>query len=146
MKTPVFVRPLFVVAAVYDGLLGLAFLFASGPIYELCGVAPPNHFGYVHFPAALLVVFALMFAAVAARPSANRNLIPYGMLLKVSYCAVVLFHWLWSGIPFMWKPFCLFDFVFLVLFAWAFVVLRPDGTVQRRDPDGAKPSQAEVSE
>jgi hypothetical protein len=123
MKTKKVILWLFIVAALYDGLLGAAFLFASGPLFNWFGVAPPNHPGYVHFPAALLLVFAVMFAAIAMHPVKNRNLIPYGILLKVSYCGVVLFHWLSAGIPNMWKPFCIADLVFLALFAWAWTAL-----------------------
>jgi len=114
------VRLLFAVGAAYDGLLGVAFLLSAPAMFRRFGVTPPNHFGYVQFPAALLIVFALMFAAIARRPEENRNLIPYGILLKVSYCAVVFSYWFSSGIPGMWKPFAIADLVFLVLFAWAY--------------------------
>ena len=123
MKNKQAIVSLFVVSAIYDGLLGLAFLLASGSIFRWFGVTPPNHPGYIHFPAALLVVFALMFLAIAMNPVKNRNLIPYGILLKVSYCGVVLFHWCGNGIPAMWKPFCVADFVFLILYAWAWRVI-----------------------
>jgi hypothetical protein len=123
MKTKRAIAGLFIVAALYDGLLGALFLFASGALFQWMGVTPPNHPGYVHFPAALLVVFAAMFAAIAAKPVRNRNLIPYGILLKVSYCGVVMFHWFTAGVPFMWKPFCIADLGFLVAFAWAWEAL-----------------------
>jgi hypothetical protein len=110
---------LFAVAAVYDGLLGAAFLVACGRLFEWYAVTPPNHPGYVQFSAALLLVFAVMFAAIARQPVRNRGLIPYGILLKVSYCAVVFYHWFTTGIPNMWKPFAVVDFVFLILFVWA---------------------------
>lgn len=115
---------LFVIAALYDGLLGMAFLFSADALFEWLQVTPPNHFGYVHFPAALLLVFALLYLAIAKNPQHNRNLIPYGMLLKVSYCSVVCYHWFTAGIPAMWKPFVFYDLVFLGLFAWAYVSLR----------------------
>jgi len=115
---------LFLVAALYDGILGIAFLIAAPALFEWVGVAPPNHFGYVHFPAALLIVFALMFLAIARNPVANLSLVPYGILLKVSYCAVVFYHWFTAGVPFIWKPFAIADLVFLVLFAWAHSVLK----------------------
>ena len=131
MRTKRAIRVLFTVAAVYDGLLGAVFLFASGGPFRWFGVTPPNHPGYVQFPAALLIVFAVMFLAVAVNPVRNRNLIPYGMLLKVSYCGVVLFYWLTGGIPGMWKPFCVCDLVFLVLFAWAWAALHGKKTQNR---------------
>ncbi|MEN8255116.1 MAG: hypothetical protein ABFR33_06560 [Verrucomicrobiota bacterium] len=123
MKKPLIVI-LFIIAALYDGLLGLAFLVSTNTMFESFQILPPNHFGYVHFPAALLLVFALMFAAIARNPQGNRNLIPYGMLLKVSYCSVVCYHWFTAGISAMWKPFVFYDLVFLALFAWAYVSLR----------------------
>ncbi len=115
---------LFIIAALYDGLLGIAFLFSADALFQRFQVTPPNHFGYVHFPAALLLVFALMFLAIARSPQGNRNLIPFGMLLKVSYCSVVCFHCFTGGLPAMWKPFVFYDLVFLGLFVWAYVSLR----------------------
>jgi len=114
---------LFLVAALYDGLLGAAFLLASDPIFKWLDVEPPNHLGYVQFPAALLVIFAVMFLAIAMRPVRNRNLIPYCILLKLSYCSVVMYHWYTAGIPDMWKPIWVADFTFLILFIWAWITL-----------------------
>ena len=117
------VSVLFYLAALYDGVLGVAFLVAAPALFDWVGVTPPNHFGYIHFPAALLIVFALLFLSIARRPEINRHLIPYGILLKISYCAVVFYHWFTAGIPFIWKPFAIVDVAFLVLFVWAYAVL-----------------------
>ena len=124
---------LFIIAALYDGLLGFAFLFSADALYQRFQITPPNHFGYVHFPAALLIVFALMFLVIARNPQGNRNLIPYGMLLKVSYCSVTGYHWLTAGLPTMWKPFIFYDLVFLTLFVWAYVSLRKPEPVNTID-------------
>ena len=118
------IQSLFAASALYDGVLGIAFLFAAPALFEWVGVTPPNHFGYVHFPAALLIVFALMFVVIARNPVANLGLVPYGILRKVSYCAVVFYHWLTAGVPFIWKPFAIADLVFLVLFVWAYSTLK----------------------
>jgi hypothetical protein len=109
----------FFASAGYDGLLGAAFLLASGLVFDRFGVTPPNHAGYVHFPAALLLVFAAMFAAIGVEPLRHRSLMPYGILLKLAYCGVVGYHWMTAGLPWMWKPFWVADFVFLLLFTWA---------------------------
>jgi hypothetical protein len=133
MKSHAAIRLLFAVAALYDGILGLAFLLAPGAVFAAFGVTPPNHPGYVQFPAALLIVFALMFLSVARDPRAGRNLIPYGMLLKASYFEVIFYHWLLTGLPDMWKPFAVADVAFLALFVWAYVALAD------RRPDQANP-------
>lgn len=119
-------KALFTIAAIYEGLLGATFLVGGIALFQWLGITPPNHPGYVQFPAALLFVFGIMFANIAANPVRNRNLIPYGILLKVSYCGVVIFHWVASGIPWIWKPFCIADLVFLALFAWAWIELGKD--------------------
>jgi hypothetical protein len=119
MKSRSLVPLLFCVAAIYDAILGTAFLLAPAQVFDWLDIPPPNHLGYVQFPGALLVVFALMYAAVARKPKENRNLIPYGILLKVSYCGVVLLHWVSSELHWIWKQFFIADFVFLALFVWA---------------------------
>lgn len=116
MNTERSIRFLFWIAGLYDGLLGAAFLIAPAALFAYFRIEPPNHFGYVQFPAALLVIFGLMFFAVAANPRRNRNLIPYGILLKAAYCGTVFGYWFSSGLPMMWKPFAVFDVVFAILF------------------------------
>ena len=119
MNTKRVIQILFVISGLYDGLLGAFFLFASGAIFQWYNVTPPNHPGYVQFSAALLIVFGIMFLAVAKDPVRNRNLILYGILLKVSYCGTVFYYWFTTGLPNMWKPFCIADFIFMLLFFWA---------------------------
>lgn len=119
------IRPLFWVAAAYDGILGVAFIVAGPALFAAFAMTPPNHWGYIHFPAGLLIVFAFMFAAVARRPQLNRNLIPYGIGLKGVYCTAVFFHWFSAGIPWVWKPFAFIDLAFGVLFWVAWTQLRP---------------------
>lgn len=120
MNRQAWIRPLFIIAALYDGILGLLFIFAPLAAFRWFSVVPPNHVGYVQFPAALLVVFAAMFARVAADPAGQRNLIPYGIGLKIAYCGTVFLHWALTDIPPMWKPFAIADLLFMVLFfiAW----------------------------
>ena len=95
-------------------------------VFNFFLVTPPNHVGYVQFPAALLIVFSLMFVHIAFNPAGNRDLILYGMLMKVAYCGVVCFHWFSAGIPYIWKPFAICDVLFLVIFGWSFVALGKD--------------------
>lgn len=110
------IKPLFIIAALYDGILGLAFLIAPVGIFTMYGVEPPNHMAYVQFPAFLLIIFAVMFYQVARDPVRNRGLILYGCGLKVSYCMLVLVYELTSGISSMWIPWAWADLAFLALF------------------------------
>lgn len=112
-------------SAIYDGLLGLVFLLWPGRMYLQFAVTPPNHWAYVRFPAIVLIIFGVMFLQVALKPALNRNLMPYGILLKGAYAGTVFAYWLVKGLPDMWKPFAFADTVFLLLFAWCWMKLAP---------------------
>ncbi len=120
---PVWIRILFWISAGYDFALGLAFIVSGPQLFERFNVLLPVHWGYIHFCCLMLMIFGIMFVAIAMRPRANRNLIPYGMLLKAAYVGSTGYYWLNGGIPWVFKPFLIIDAVMFVLFAVAFVTL-----------------------
>lgn len=118
---------LFYFSSAYDFVLGAVFLSVHQWFFRVFAVDPPNHWGYVHFPALLLILFGIMFFQIAENPKANRNLIPYGCMLKASYCAVVGIHTFLTGnLPDMWKPFGVADFLMLIGFIWCYKKLAPE--------------------
>ena len=117
------IRVLFLICAAYDFLIGMAFLTSGPALFDQYNVPPPNHWGYIWFCCLMLMIFGLMFLAVAIRPVANRNLIPYGMLLKLAYVGITGYFWITEGIPWVFKPFLFIDAAMLAGFVWAFVTL-----------------------
>ena len=124
------IKFVFAASAVYDAILAVVFLFFAPPIFNYFGVELPNHMGYLHFPALLLLVFALMYWRIASDPTRFKDLIPYGIGLKASYCIVVFYHWATDGVPSMWIPLALIDLIFLILFVQAW----------RKGGSGARPA------
>jgi hypothetical protein len=120
MKDSKLISILFYIAGVYDGILGIIFVFFPKIPFNLFNVTYPNHWGYIQFPAALLIIFGWMFFVVARKPMENRNLITYGIGLKFAYSVIVFGYWLSSGIPYMWKPFAVIDALMGILFIWAY--------------------------
>lgn len=114
------VQSLFAVAGLYDLLIGLAFLLAGSQLFAQTGVPQPNHWGYIQFGALMLMIFGLMFLTIAKDPVANRNLMPFGMLLKLFYIGIVGYYWLTSGCPALFKPFLFIDLAMLILFWMAY--------------------------
>ena len=114
------VRLIFALSAVYDGVLGAAFLTAHGRIFDWLGITRPNHDAYVQFGASVLLVFAVAFGMVAADPVRNRPLMPVGALFKLAYALPILWHLAFGSIPLAWTWFAWADLVFAVLFfaAW----------------------------
>lgn len=124
--TPAWIKPLFLVAALYDGLLGLAFLTVPLRIYAWMNVPPPNHPGYIQFPAAMLIIFGYAFWLVARDPVRRRDIIWLGCMLKIAYCAVVFAHAASAGgIPTIWTIFAVADLLFLFAFIAALRTLAP---------------------
>ncbi len=106
----------YVLAALYDAVIGLAFLLFPAAIYAMYAVEPPNHMAYVQFPALMLIIFGAMFFQISKNPAKYRGLILYGFALKVSYCSMVFGYMATSGVPAMYVPFAYADLVFLALF------------------------------
>jgi hypothetical protein len=123
MKSLASIRIMYVIAALYDGLLGLAFIVAGPRLFELAKITPPNHWGYVHFAAGTLVIFGYMFLRIALRPIENRNLVVYGMLIKVCYVSTVTWYVFHGGVPAMWTWFAYADAAFFALFFWSLIRL-----------------------
>lgn len=113
-------RWLFGIAGIYDFAIGLVFLLAGPQLFAANGITAPNHWAYIQFASLMLIIFGCMFFAVAHDIRANRNLIPFGMLLKISYSGLAGYYWATTGIPTLFKPFAIIDIVMLVLFVVAY--------------------------
>jgi hypothetical protein len=118
------IRVLFFLAAAYDGVLASLALLFGPSLLQFFEVTPPNHWGYIQFPALLLLVFAAMFVQVGREPRRYAHLIPYGMGLKAAYCGVVFGHQAMGSIPAPWLPWAWADLGFLALFLLAYRSLR----------------------
>ena len=114
-----FTKVIFLISGIYDGVLGVVFLFFAPAIYSSFGITPPNHYGYIVFPALLLIVFAAMFFRIATAPARYRDMIPYGVGLKAAYAGTVFWYQLQGNVPAMWVPMAWIDTAFLVLFLLA---------------------------
>ncbi len=114
------VRLLFVIAGLYDFIIGLTFLFFGSQLLDAAGVPQPSHWAYIQFSSLLLMIFGTMFLAIAYDPAGNRNLIPYGLLLKLCYAGLAAYYWVTTDIPMLFKPFAVIDAVMFVLFWMAY--------------------------
>jgi hypothetical protein len=117
--TPRWIRPLFIVAALYDLGLGAAYLFLYPSLYARFGVALPNHPGYVQLNALFVMIMGVGFWMVANAPARNRDLILLGMLFKAAYAGVVFLYWARGMMPSMWLIWAVCDTLFLITFAVA---------------------------
>ncbi len=112
-------RWLFLVAAVYDMALGVAFFFLYEPIFDWLGMPLPPHVSYIHLPAVFVFVQGLGYLIVWSSPLANLGVVMVGIVYKASYSALAAYYLATDQIPAMFFAwFGLFDFVFLIGFVW----------------------------
>lgn len=114
------VRIILILCGIFDGVVGVIFLAIPATMFRTYGVTPPNHYGYVQFPALLLLIFAWIFLRTAANPVQRREQILYGVALKASYSGLVFWYQLRGGVPSLWIPWAWADALFMVLLliAW----------------------------
>ncbi len=120
------IKALLAVCGVYDGVIGLCFLLVPAILYRAAGITLPNHMGYLRFPALLLLIFAVMFFRATADPVEHRDVLVYGMALKVSYFSLVFYYEWRAGVPTLWIPFAYADVVFFLLLVMAWNTVRKE--------------------
>ena len=120
-------RGLFWVAAAYDIILGIAFLFFMRDIADALDFEAelPEYDGYATLLAAFVFVIGVAYVYIAVGDLVrNKDLIAVGTLYKLAYAAVAMYYLALNDYPHaIFIGFGFADIVFLVLMAecWWFV-------------------------
>jgi hypothetical protein len=113
-------RVLFLIASVYDLVLGIIFLFFYKPVFELLGIPEkiPQFGGYISLIGAFLFVIGVAYYLIY-RGDLNKNidLILVGALYKLAYCAVTFCYFAIGKIPHILflSLFGVVDFIMFIL-------------------------------
>lgn len=112
-----FWKPFFLVAAVYDGVLGAGFFLLYNPIFHALGIALPNNTSYIHITTAYIFVQGLSYWFVSRNPVKNVDIVKVGIVYKIIYSGLAFYYLaigqLLSSI-FAWLG--VVDLIFLVFF------------------------------
>jgi hypothetical protein len=85
-------RAFFLVAALYDLVLGAAFFVLYGPLFQVLGIALPNNISYIHLTAAFVFVQGLGYWFVYQDPVANRGIVKIGVPYKFAFSALGFYY------------------------------------------------------
>jgi hypothetical protein len=119
-------RGVFLVASLYDLVLGVVFLFLYPWLYGLLGIAPPTEPAYLQASAAFVLVQGIMYLFVYRNMIRNRDLVTVGAIYKAAYASVAFYHWGLGDLPHsVFAVLGLLDVGFLILFV---MFLRKIGT------------------
>jgi hypothetical protein len=119
-----FYRGLFLVAAAYDALLGLAFVLFHVPIYAHFGMTLPHHPGYVQLPALFIAIMGVADGLVARDPVRNRDLVLIRVLMKVAYSGLCFWYVGQGGLSSVWLTLAVGNLVFIVPYTAFLVAVR----------------------
>lgn len=121
-------KVLFLVAALYDGILGVAFFFLHRPIFEVFEVALPNNISYIHLTAGFVFVQGIGYWFVYRNMLRNIDLVKLGVIYKGIYSLVAVYYLVIGELLhaiFAW--FAVFDILFLLGFVRFLMLAQPVG-------------------
>lgn len=82
----------FLVAALYDLVLGLAFFVLYEPLFGALGIALPNNTSYIHLTAAFVFVQGIGYWFVYQAPEANIGIVKLGVVYKAVFAALSFYY------------------------------------------------------
>lgn len=85
-------RTFFLVAALYDIVLGLGFFFLYDPLFSALGIALPNNTSYIHLTAAFVFVQGLGYWFVWQDPPANLGIVKLGIVYKAIFSGLAFYY------------------------------------------------------
>lgn len=123
-----FFKTFFLVAALYDVVLGAVFFFFYGPIFGLLNVVLPNNTSYLHLTAAFVFVQGIGYWFVYRNMLRNVDLVKLGVIYKGIYSLVAVYYLAIGELPdaiFAW--FAVLDVLFLLGFVRFLMLVGPVG-------------------
>lgn len=121
-------RTLFMVSAVYDVALGMAFTFFGATIFAALGIGDklPAFAGYITLPGAFVMVIGVACGLIARGDlPRNTDLILICALYKLAYAATVFYYWCAASLPHAaFGAFAVADAIFFVLMMECFLQVK----------------------
>ena len=110
-------RLFFLVACLYDVLLGLGFLVAGEAILSSIGMTLPPHVAYIQLAAVFILVQGLSYWFPFRDPLGNLGIVKVGVLYKAAYAGLAFWYLLIGALPSpFFIPWAVIDLGFLVGF------------------------------
>lgn len=110
-------RAFFLVAALYDMLLGLAFVIFGEQILGAIGMALPPHIAYIQLAAVFIFVQGFSYLLPFRDPLGNLGIVTVGVVYKAAYAGLALWYLLIGALPSaFFIPWAIIDLAFLVGF------------------------------
>ncbi len=121
-----FFKAVFLVAALYDVVLGVVFFFLYKPLFDTLDIALPNNTSYIHLTAGFVFVQGVGYWFVYRNMLRNVDLVKLGIVYKAIYSAVAVYYLaIGELLDAIFGWFAVFDVGFLLLFIAFLIQVRP---------------------
>jgi hypothetical protein len=129
-KTPnmdKFFRGLFLIASIYDLVLGVIFFLLYKQVFAYFNIALPDYPMYLQMSAAFVIAMGVGYYFVYLNLYRNIDLVKLGIAYKLVYSGLTSYFYFnnLANILFFW--FAVFDAIFLIFFIWFLVYAKHDG-------------------
>lgn len=112
-------RWFFLVAAVYDITLGLAFMVAGEQVLDAIGMQQPPHVAYIQLAAVFVTVQGISYLFPWRDPLGSRSLVWVGVIYKAGYAGLAAWYLVLGTLPStFFVPWAILDLAFMVGFLW----------------------------
>lgn len=120
-------KAIFLIAAIYDFVLGIAFLIFYKPIFNYFGIALPLYPMYLQMAAAFVFAMGVGYYFIFKNLYKNTDLVKLGIVYKFVYSGLASYFFFagQAHVIFFW--FVIFDLVFLALFFRFLAYAKKDG-------------------
>jgi len=117
-KKDSFFRSLFLIAALYDIILGLLFFFFYRQVYGFFNITLPDYPMYLQMAVAFVLAMGIGYYFVFKNLYRNVDLVKLGIVYKAVYAGLTTYFYFanLAHVVFFW--FAIIDFIFLLLFVW----------------------------
>lgn len=124
-----FYKGLFLIAAIYDVVLGIVFTFFTKFAYNLFGISEklPEFVGYLTLIGAYLLIIGVAYYLIYwGDLQKNKDLILIGVLYKFAYCIITFYYFLIGDIPHILflALFGVIDLVMFILMLECYLTIR----------------------
>ncbi len=110
-------RNLFLIAALYDFVLGLVFFIFLGYFFENVFKMPyPLYPGFFKGAAAFVIVMGIGFYYVYRNMYRNFDIVKLGIIFKIVYTGLAIYYVFFGNIPWIFSIFGFLDIIFIVFF------------------------------
>ena len=117
MRSKSFYQGLFLIAALYDLILGFAFFLFFKSIYGALNILLPESASYLQLSAAFVLVQGISYFFVYRNLERNSDIVRVGLIYKVVYISVDFYYWAIGGLPHpVFSLFAFLDLIFAALF------------------------------